>query len=66
MSEVWPASAAGDILGVTLEQGDEGALKIRVVHWGEQLAEAAREALEKSLSATLEGATLLETPGRPR
>jgi hypothetical protein len=61
LTEVWPTSAAGDILGVTLEQGDEGALKIRAVHWGPQLAEAAREALEKSLSATLEGATLLES-----
>jgi uncharacterized hydrophobic protein (TIGR00271 family) len=61
LTDVWPASAAGDILGVTLEQGEEGALKVRVVHWGEQLADSAREALEKSLSATLEGATLLES-----
>lgn len=61
VSEVWPTSEAGDILGVTLEQGDGGALKIRVLHWGERLADAAREALERSLSATLEGATLLES-----
>lgn len=61
LSEVWPASAAGEILGVGLEQAERGALRIRVVHWGEQLAAGAREAMEKSLSATLEGSILLES-----
>jgi uncharacterized hydrophobic protein (TIGR00271 family) len=65
VSEVWPVGAAGDILGVTLEQGEaEGkadVLLIRVVHWGDQLAQSARESLEKSLSATLEGAIRLES-----
>jgi hypothetical protein len=61
LREIWPAKAAGDLLRVSLEQGEAGALKIRIVHWGEPLSAGAREALEKSLSATLEGSILLES-----
>jgi uncharacterized hydrophobic protein (TIGR00271 family) len=61
VSEVWPLSAAGEILGITLQPAEEGALMIRVGHWGDELTADAREALEKSLSATLEGSVVLES-----
>jgi uncharacterized hydrophobic protein (TIGR00271 family) len=61
LAEIWPSGAAGEMLGVGIQQGDGGALLIRITHWGEAIDAAAREALQRSLSKSLEGAASVET-----
>jgi hypothetical protein len=61
LAEIWPAGAAGEILSIATQQGDDASLLIRIAHWGQPIDAAAREALQKSLSKTLEGATSVET-----
>jgi uncharacterized hydrophobic protein (TIGR00271 family) len=61
LAEIWPAGAAGDVLGVAIEQGDNDALLVRIAHWGGSIDAAAREALQRALSKSLEGATQVET-----
>ena len=57
----WPTKSAGDILKVALEQGENDALLLRVLHWGKALDGGAREAVEKSLRRSLEGPVSLDS-----
>jgi uncharacterized hydrophobic protein (TIGR00271 family) len=60
VAEAWPKASAGDILGVSLKEGEGEALFVQVAHWGNPLGAAAREALEKALTRSLEGPVVLE------
>lgn len=61
LNEIWPAKSAGDVLDVALEPGENEALVIRVLHWGNPLDDGARETLEKSLRESLEGSVVLDS-----
>jgi len=63
VAEAWPGASAGAIAKVALQHGGDDALVIQVVHWGNPLDAAAREALEKALSKSLEGKVALESVG---
>lgn len=61
VDEAWPTNSAGEVLNVALEQGENAALLVKVSHWGESLENGAREAIEKSMRRSLEGAVSLHT-----
>jgi uncharacterized hydrophobic protein (TIGR00271 family) len=61
LKDAWPEASAGDLLSVALTSGEEETLVIQVTHWGNPLGAAAREALEKALSRSLEGRVVLRS-----
>jgi hypothetical protein len=66
LSEVWPTNSVGDILGVSMEEGQtKKGLRLRVAHWGNPLGATGREALEKALSGSLGGPITIESIAVP-
>lgn len=60
LDEVWPTKSAGDVLEVALGRGENDALRLKVLHWGNPLDGGTREALEKALRRSLEGPVALD------
>lgn len=51
--ELWP-TAAGEVLSVITDAGAEGAIRIRLVHFGDKLEPSTHETLVKALGSKLE------------
>lgn len=63
--EVWPTNSVGEVLQMSIEAAQTKALRLRVVHWGNPLGAAGREALEKALSGLLGGPITIESIAVP-
>jgi hypothetical protein len=65
VTRVWPMKAAGAPLAISLSAEPDSALRIVVFHLGEPLDKAAREIVEKSVTASLGTASTLDDRALP-